>query len=144
MAMSKYQTVQWEREMKDEIKCEYNHRSLFSLLYYILTHDNLVALGRAVHGQSLSHDCVFDAISYKDETFVPTRPTYTSILILYTSSGSKSWRILATAEPFKFSSVDKSLEALLDELREQLGKEMSEFHEIYSTTLENFRTTMLT
>jgi hypothetical protein len=104
------------------------HHSCFSIVYYILTHGKFVALGRAVHGQSLSRDCVFDAISYKDETSVSTRPTYTSVLILYTSWGSKFWRVLTTAEPFKFSSVDKSLEALLDELREQLGKEMSKFH----------------
>ena len=108
---------------------------------WLLTQGFLAALGRVVHGHGLSNDCVFEAISYKEAIFVPGPATYKSALIMYAAPESNAWRVMLLGESPK-SSVGASLEALLDQLREQMGMHMSES----PTTLieQGFCTLMLT
>ncbi|KAI4660252.1 uncharacterized protein J4E78_004953 [Alternaria triticimaculans] len=107
MAMSKYENVIWEDKMKDDIKC------------------TLIALGRAIYGDSLESDCVLVAISYKQRNFAPGPAKYMSALIVYDAPDDNYWRVLMCGESSK-SSVGASLEALLEELRELMEAHMSE------------------
>ncbi|KAI4616437.1 uncharacterized protein J4E87_008703 [Alternaria ethzedia] len=121
MAMSKYETVIWEDKMKDAIKY------------------SLIALGRAIYGDSLESDCV--VISYKQRNFAPGPAKYRSALITYDAPDDNFWRVVHWGESSK-SSVGASLEALLEELRELMEAHISES----PTTLteQAFCTLMLT
>ena len=110
------------------------------LIRWLLTQDHLIALGRAVHGEYLSGDCVFEATTYTQESFA-RGCTYKSALIMYGSPDRNYWKVMLCGESSK-ASVGASLEVLLDKLREKLGALMSES----PTTLTelDFCTLMLT
>jgi len=97
------------------------------LIHWLLTQDHPIALGRAVHGEYLSGDCVFEATTYTQETFGIGGCTYKSALIMYDSPNTNNyWRVMLCGDSSK-DSVSASLKVLLDKLREQLGAVMSEF-----------------
>ena len=136
MAMSKYETIIWEKEMKEQISCKHPPSGYFRC--YMLTSLLAIALARATYKDSFSNGSVFDVIHSTRKLnlggfMLSTPGGVDTHLIVYKSPPSVrgDMEILITIEN---ASTAQGLEALRQQMQDQLGSSLGKSRSCHKHT----------